>query len=336
MRSLLVLIFLLTAGCTRMLAERIVRAPNLDAPAASRGDASPQVLAKFYVDRQLRIPVGPPDAYVSVWVFEPFIGREDLRFTGFGRQVGAELHRYPGGKTVPPRATIFVLHGILDNKELGPYALFREQLVQLGYRVVQLDFRGHGRSTGQWITYGAVESHDLVQVLDALKAQHLIAGEVGAIGISYGGATAIQWAGIDPRVKAVVAIEPYTSFRDIARDGAAFVLGPGRWLFTDANINKCVDLAGELAHFNPDDANTLRAITKTRAPVLLIHSRDDEFIPWMHSQRLHDAAKDHSKLILIDGSSHFDIWLNAFDLIRVQSSAWFAEKLGTNGGNGQE
>ena len=64
----------------------------------------------------------------------------------------------------------------------------------------------------------------------------------------------------------------------------------------------CVNSAGRLASFNPDDANPLRAITQTHAPILLIHSRSDEFIPWQHSQRLHDAAPDHSKLILVDGN----------------------------------
>ena len=78
---------------------------------------------------------------------------------------------------------------------------------------------------------------------------------------------------------------------------------------------------------NPDDANTLRAITQTNAPVLLIHSRNDEFIPWQQSQRLHEAAPDHSRLILVEGSSHFDIWQTSFDVIRPQALAWFRTNL---------
>ncbi len=322
------------AGCTRLLAEQMVRAPNRDYPIAQRRDASPELLQKLYVDRQLRIQVGPPDATISVWVFEPFSGPETLKFTPMGHRTLAELHRgpttSPTTNSISPRATIFILHGIEDEKELGPYVLYRELLVHEGYRVVQLDFRGHGRSTGDWITFGAVESHDLVHVLDALEAEHLIAGHVGVIGISYGGAIAIQWAAIDPRVRAIVAIEPFTTLRDIAHDGAGFVLGPGRFLFSDDDIQKCVNTAGHLAGFNPDDANTLRAITQTHVPILLIHSKSDEFIPWRQSQRLHDAAPDHSKLILVEGSSHFDIWLKSFDVIREQALAWFGSHLDSN------
>lgn len=226
-----------------------------------------------------------------------------------------------------PRGTVFVLNGILDNMTLAPYVLYREMLVHAGYRVVQLDFRGHGRSTGDFITYGAVESHDLVQVLDALDRDHLVAGPIGVIGISYGGAIAIQWAGIDPRVRAVVAIEPFASLRDIAHDGASFVLGPGRALFTDADIQHTVDRAGAMAGFDPNVANPLDAITQTRAPILLIHSRSDQFIPFAHSQRLHNAALDHSRLILVDGSSHFDIWRTSANLIRRESLTWFEANL---------
>jgi pimeloyl-ACP methyl ester carboxylesterase len=309
-----------------MLAEQIVRAPNLNPPTASH-DATSQELRRLYVDRQLKIPVGPPDATIAVWVFNPFRGRETFRFVGSGRQIRADIQRAPATRPVEPKATIFILHGIQDQMDLGPYVLYREMLVQQGYRVVQLDFRGHGRSTGDWITYGVVESHDLVQVLDSLQKQDLIAGDVGVVGISYGGAIAIEWAAIDPRVKAIVAVEPFTSLQQVAHDGAGFVLGAGRVLFTDDDIRNCVNAAGHLAGFDPDDANPLRAITQTRAPVLLIHSRSDEFIPWQHSQRLHDAAPDHSKLILVDGDSHFDIWLKSFDLIQRETLRWFGSHL---------
>jgi pimeloyl-ACP methyl ester carboxylesterase len=318
---------LLLGGCTHMLAEQVVRAPNLGGLSEAGKDESPDELRKIYIDQQLRIPVGPPSASISVWICEPTRAKEVFKLFGAGRRVAIKLWRWPTTKpaTAPsaPRGTIFVLHGIQDDKSLGPYVLFREMLVHQGYRVVQVDLRGHGRSTGDWITFGVLESRDLVQVLDALENRNLIAGKVGVVGISYGGAIAIQWAAIDPRVKAVVAIEPFSTLRDIAHDGAKFVLGPARFLFSDEDLQKALDDAGKMAGFNPDDANPLRAITQTSTPVLLIHSRDDQFIPYKQSQRLHDAAPDHSKLVLVDGASHFDIWLKSFQVLQDESLAWF-------------
>src|SRR3954470_3041113 len=138
MRIALLLVALLTAGCSRMIAEQMVQAPNRTAMFAhDRSDSPPDELRKEYVDQQLRIDVGPPDATISVWICEPWKGEETFRLHGGGRQVRVDLYRKPS--TVPatspstapatPRGTIFLLTGIQDDKTLGPYVLYREMLV---------------------------------------------------------------------------------------------------------------------------------------------------------------------------------------------------------------
>jgi pimeloyl-ACP methyl ester carboxylesterase len=104
-------------------------------------------------------------------------------------------------------------------------------------------------------------------------------------------------------------------------------LGNKRWMFSDKDISHAIDLGGQMAGFDPDDANPLRAITNTNAAVLLIHSRNDELIPYTHSQRLHDAAPTHSKLVIVSGQSHFDMWLKSFDLIQNATLAWFDKRM---------
>jgi pimeloyl-ACP methyl ester carboxylesterase len=65
--------------------------------------------------------------------------------------------------------------------------------------------------------------------------------------------------------------------------------------------------AGRLAHFDPEEANSLKAIANTRARVLLIHGTNDRKLPCSFSQALHQAATDHSDLILVDGADHNSI-----------------------------
>src|SRR4051812_24535366 len=128
MRFILLISCLLSAGCARLLAEQMVRAPNRNDSPANRADAPAADLKKLYVDHQLRVPVGPPDASLSVWVFEPYSGKETLDFTGFGRRMGANLHRDSHTQLAHPidaKATVFVLNGIEDDKTLGPYVLYR-------------------------------------------------------------------------------------------------------------------------------------------------------------------------------------------------------------------
>ena len=313
---------MLLGGCNSYLARKLVAAPNLDK--STRGvDAPSDVLGSYYVSRQLRIPVGPPDATLSVWICEPFNGVERFELFPKDGQVHAKLFRPPAIQPASaPKGTVFLLPGIEDNKELGPYILYREMLVHAGYRCIQIDLRGHGRSTGQWITYGVVESHDMVQVLDELEKQDLIAGDVGVMAPSYGAAVAIQWAAIDPRIKAIVALEPFSNLKDAAVDAAPLVLGKMRWMFSNKDLMTVLKEAGKLAGFNPYDASPLAAITKTKAPVLLIHSKTDELVPVRHSQQFHDAAPDHTWLLLVDKQSHFSMWWESRDMITGVSRAW--------------
>jgi len=134
--------------------ERIGAHAIVDAPNQGRVIASAATVGgEHFID------VGPPKATLAVEVVEP---------------------------KLPPRATIFVLHGIRDQKEgLRHWA---DHLSEAGYRAVLVDSRGHGHSTGDWLTYGVQESRDLSQLVDALAAD----GPVGVMGISYGGATAVE------------------------------------------------------------------------------------------------------------------------------------------------
>src|SRR5258706_4821522 len=169
----------------------IVYAPNTDKKINPADDPSQSRLVELGVNRQLRVDVGPPPASLAVWIIEP-----------------------PTNSST--RGTVLVLHGVQDKKtsmlDIG------RRLATAGYRAVLVDGRGHGRSSGQWLTYGVLESRDLSQLLDALATQDLLAGKVGVYGVSYGAAAGIMLAGRDARVAAAVAVAPVSSRRGGGRD----------------------------------------------------------------------------------------------------------------------
>jgi fermentation-respiration switch protein FrsA (DUF1100 family) len=59
----------------------------------------------------------------------------------------------------------------------------------------------------------------------------------------------------------------------------------------------------------------------------LIHSRADQLIPCAHSERLYDAAAGDRRLMLLDGASHFDMWIMHLETISTATLAWLKAKL---------
>jgi pimeloyl-ACP methyl ester carboxylesterase len=274
------------ASAETWLAYAVVSAPNLGSTIDPADDPAPAQLTALGVDRHLRVEVGPPSASLSAWIIEPEIPDAE-----------------PSPQSPADIATVLVLHGIRDGK--ASMLSMGIKLSQSGFRAAVVDLRGHGRSSGDYLTYGVVEARDLSQLIDALVAQGLAADRLGVLAPSYGGAAAIQLSVIDPRVRAVVAAATFTSLEEIV---PVYVrrFAPA-WLVPDSVIKLGLKKAGRIASFDPARADNRRAIAATRSKVLLIHSRTDEKIPYHHSQILHRAAGERASLTLLPDGDHNSI-----------------------------
>lgn len=283
-------------GCCGSLAEVMVSTPNRLNPFVTETNPLPPVESVAGVDRQFRVKVGPPEASLSVSVIEP----------------QAELGQ--------PRGTILVLHGIHTRS----FWMIRQakELAKAGYRAVLVDLRGHGRSTGDFLTFGLQEAKDLSQVIDTLERRGLVAGRIGVYGVSYGATTSIHLAGGDPRVQAVVAVAPFSTMRDeVPQYGRTMV--PGGSMISDQTYQEAIDEAGRRAGFDPDRASAVEAIRQTSAQVLLMHGTNDWVVPQYHSIRLHEAARDHSQLVSVPWHGHAVIWFDPTGEVAVRTRAWF-------------
>ena len=210
-------------GCvsSRTIARHALEAPNRQFKEPKQLQRVLLVATNFPVQR---VSVGPPPAALELMMIEPGdygasvsssitkrhpLHRGDTQTNEFTFMLN--FSKYPPKprlKTNGIPGTIFLLHGYSLNKELMlPWGMV---LAQAGYRVVLVDLRGHGHSTGDRICFGGVERTDLVQCLDALEQRGVCKGPVGALGVSYGAVLALQWAAVDPRVQCVTAISPYS------------------------------------------------------------------------------------------------------------------------------
>jgi pimeloyl-ACP methyl ester carboxylesterase len=289
--ALSVTILLVWATRSRWLPHAIADAPNA-------GKTSEALVRHAHAAtmRELRVDVGPPAATLAIAIAEP--------------------------ASRPVRGTVVVLHGIRDSKTsmLGLGRSFSDA----GYRAVLVDLRGHGESTGDYLSFGAREGRDLVQVVERLTTEGLLALPLGVYGPSYGGAAALQLARHEPRVRAIVTVATFTRMRDIVPLYAARV-APS-WFVTRRDLDDAMDRAGAHGGFRPDDSDSVAAISETKAQVLLLHGRADANIPWQHGEALHSAAPTHSRLIVVEGKDHGSIMSD--ETATRESLAWFDRWLG--------
>jgi uncharacterized protein len=188
------------------------------------------------------------------------------------------------------RGTLVYLHGIADNR--GSAVGIVRRFAQSGFDVIAYDSRAHGGSGGSACTYGFFEKQDLRLVLDTIAQ-----GPIVLMGTSLGAAVALQEAGEDDRVSAVVAAETFADLRTVAIERAPF-------FFTMGTIERAFEVAESEGHFKIDAVSPEAAARTIRAPVLLIHGSTDHDTPPEHSRRVFEALHGPKQLILVPGAGH--------------------------------
>jgi dipeptidyl aminopeptidase/acylaminoacyl peptidase len=194
------------------------------------------------------------------------------------------------GRTVP---TIVSAHGGPSAQVFRDFQPFRQLLVQEGYAVLAVDFRGstgHGRdfrlaNRGEW---GHADLHDVIDAARWAAAQPWSNGKLGMLGGSYGGYLTL----------------------------CALVEEPGMWaagvdLFGDSEIAESYrhgDRVGRLdlqrMMGSPDDparaelyrrGSPLYRVERIEAPLLLLHGRRDRRVVPLMTEKMVEALEIESK-----------------------------------------
>ncbi len=194
---------------------------------------------------------------------------------------GVMLHGwYIAGRS--SRVLLF-FHGNAGNisHRLDSIAQFQE----LGLSVLIIDYRGYGQSAGRTTESGIY--------LDADAAWHyliddrgIVANDIVIFGRSLGASVASHLAS-EYQPLALIVESSFTSIPDIAQDLYPWL--PVRWL-------------SRLSHATRD------YVRDVRSPILIIHSRDDEIIPFHHGEAIFASANEPRTLLTIRGT-HNDAFL---------------------------
>ncbi len=188
---------------------------------------------------------------------------------------GVKLH----GWFVPaaePRGTLLFFHGNAGNisHRLDSLRIFHD----LGLSSLILDYRGYGQSEGTPSEEGTYL--DAEAALRFLQEQRgVAAGDLIVFGRSLGAAIAAHLASRH-RVRALILESAFTSVPEMAATLYPFL--PTRWLVRFSYATKDY-------------------VRERSCPLLVIHSRDDEIIPFEQGQALFAAANPPKRFLELRG-----------------------------------
>lgn len=199
---------------------------------------------------------------------------------------GVELAAwFTPSKGVATDKLIILLHGYpADKGNILPTVAFLAQ----DFNLLLFDFRALGESGGRYTTIGAREARDIEAAVSYATAKGF--ENIGVWGFSMGGAVALMSAAKIPAIGAVVADSSYAELSLAAQElyrnfgvlkyPLASLTGLWAKLFLGIDIN---------------EVSPRRAASGLTTPVLLIHNKDDQDIPFRHALLLKEALKNNQR-----------------------------------------
>lgn len=189
---------------------------------------------------------------------------------------GLKLH----GWFIPadnPSGTLLFCHGNAGNisGRIESVSLFHN----LGLSVFIFDYRGYGKSQGKPSEKGtyldAEAAWDYLTTLRKINSEKII-----VFGRSLGGAVA-AWVAREQTCGGAIIESAFTSIKDI---------GSELYPYLPVRLLSRFEYATE------------EYIRGAKCPVLIVHSRDDEMMPFNHGRRLFEAVSEPKEFLEISGS----------------------------------
>jgi uncharacterized protein len=174
------------------------------------------------------------------------------------------------------RATLLFLHGNAGNisHRLDSIDIF----YKLGLSVLIIDYRGYGKSTGKPSEQGTYTDAETAYNY-LIEAKNISPNKIVIFGRSLGGAVA-TWLAEKQPTAALILESSFTSIADIGKHYYPYLP---------------TSLIARIKY------PSIKRISNVTPSVLIIHSINDEIIPYEHGQQLYQAANEPKSFLEING-----------------------------------
>lgn len=203
--------------------------------------------------------------------------------------------------TTQPQATLILVHGIGSNKEA--YLGYARTLAESGFNTIVYDQRAHGKSDGQYCTFGFYEKQDLSKFVDIARRfyPHV---PVGVQGSSLGGAVALQALESDERLEFGIVESTFNTLENVVVEyGHGYFKFRSRWL-----AQRVLTKAAAIARFRPFEVKPVESCKNIEQPILMIHGEIDEKIPIAFNKENFEALQSKDKEFwIVKGAGHQDV-----------------------------
>lgn len=193
-------------------------------------------------------------------------------------------------------------HGYTSSAMQG-YTSHARFFHDMGFDVLIVDARAHGKSEGKYVGFGVLDRFDLLEWIKYAKSRFGEDKKILLHGTSMGATTVLMASGFDEvqsKVNGIIADCAFTSPHDIF----AHVLKKDYHLppFPIMNINNimCKKKAGYIFK----DYSTLEALKTNKIPILFIHGSEDKFVPTYMSNLNYDTAVCEKMTLTVQGAGH--------------------------------
>jgi alpha-beta hydrolase superfamily lysophospholipase len=176
-------------------------------------------------------------------------------------------------------ATYTILYSHGNAEDLATLRATLERIREMGFSVFAYDYRGYGTSAGASSEKTTYEDIDAAYEY-LIRNQKVPPNCIIALGRSLGGAIAVDLASRKPLGGLVIESSFVSAYRVLTR----FPIYPF------------------------DQFKSITKIGGVHCPVLVIHGRNDEVIPFWHGQKLFRGASEPKVSYWVDGAGHNNLF----------------------------